>query len=121
MNAPDKADQMADEIRQDINEFKRNLRKGAEEVKKEAVKQLNSRAEAIRKEARESNMDPEVIAQADQMAANLEKAATYLNNRSVEQMGADIDRAIDQNTGRVILITLVIGFMLGFMMRGGRR
>ncbi|MBZ0289849.1 MAG: hypothetical protein K8I30_19660 [Anaerolineae bacterium] len=120
-NGAEKAEEMANEIRQDVNELKRNLRKGAEDVKKEAVLQLNKRAEDIRREAREAKMEPDAVAQADQMAANLEKAASYLNNRSIDQMGADIDRAIDQNTGRAILITLVIGFLLGFLMRGGRR
>ena len=120
-NGAEKAEKMAEDIRQDVKEFRREVRQRAEDVKKEAVKQINTRADAIRKEAREAGLEPEVVAQIDQMASNLEKAASYLNNHSVEQMGQDIDRAIDQNTGRVIIITLIIGFILGFLLRGGGR
>jgi hypothetical protein len=104
-----------------VKEFGREVRQRAEDVKKEAVKQLNSRADAIRKEVRAAGLEPEVVAQMDQMAAGLEKAAGNLNNHSLEQMGEDIDRVIDQNTGRVIVIMLIIGFILGFLFRGGRK
>lgn len=120
-NGAEKAEQVAEEVRKDVKEFGREVRQRAEDVKKEAVKQLNSRADAIRKEVRAAGLEPEVVAQMDQMAAGLEKAAGYLNNHSLEQMGEDIDRVIDQNTGRVIVIMLIIGFILGFLFRGGRK
>lgn len=120
-NGAEKAEKIVDDMRKDVKEFGREVRQKAEDVKKEAVKQINNSAENMRKEARESGLEPEVVAQIDHMAANLEKAAGYLNNRSLEQMGEDIDRVIDQNTGRVIVITLIIGFILGFLLRGGGR
>lgn len=120
-NGAEKAEKIAEDIRKDVKELRREVRQKAEDVKKEAVKQINTSAETIRREAREAGLEPDVVAQIDQMASNLEKAAGYLNNRSLEQMGQDIDRTIDQNTGRVIMITLIIGFILGFLLRGGKR
>jgi Sec-independent protein translocase protein TatA len=120
-NPTNGAEQAAREFGQDVKEFRREVRQRAEDVKREAVRQLNTRAEAIRKEAREAGLEPAAIAQMDEMAAGIEKAASYLNNRSLEQMGQDIDRTIDENTGRVLVITLLIGFVLGFLLRGGRR
>jgi ElaB/YqjD/DUF883 family membrane-anchored ribosome-binding protein len=107
------------DVSKELGELGREVRQKANDIRKETVKQLNSAAESIRKEARESSDSPEAHKAADEVAKGLEKAAHYLNNRSVEQMGAEATRVVKRNPMRMLFITFVVGFLLGMSMRGG--
>jgi ElaB/YqjD/DUF883 family membrane-anchored ribosome-binding protein len=85
------------------------------------VKQLNTAAESIRKEARESTDSADARKAADEVAKGLEKAAHYLNSRTVEQMGEDATRVVQRNPMRVMFIAFVVGWLMGMMMRGGEK
>ena len=99
----------------------RELRQQANSVRKEAVKQLNHAAESIRKEARETTDDKTAHQTADEVAKGLEKAAHYLNNNSVEQMGAEATKAVRQNPISAILVALGIGMVIGLLLNSGNK
>jgi len=115
----DKVHDTVEDAAQDLGELGRELRHKANDIRKETVKQLNTAAETIRKEAREASDSPEAHKAADEVAKGLEKAAHYLNNRSVEQMGMEATRVVKRNPMRTLFITFVVGLLLGMMMRGG--
>jgi|FLYN01.1.fsa_nt_gi ElaB/YqjD/DUF883 family membrane-anchored ribosome-binding protein len=114
------ADKLAKEAAKELQELRRELRKRAEDVRKETVKQLNKAAETIRKEARTATIDDEFKRGADDIARGLEKAASYLNSRNVDQMGEDATRVVQKNPIRAVVVALVVGLLLGMMMRGDR-
>jgi ElaB/YqjD/DUF883 family membrane-anchored ribosome-binding protein len=117
--AGEKVHDTTQEFSQDLNELGRELRVRANDIRKEAVKQLNTAADSIRKEVRESTDSSDAHKAADEVAKGLEKAATYLNNRTVEQMGEDATRVVRRNPMRMLFIAFVVGWLLGMMMRGG--
>lgn len=112
-----------EELKQDLEDLKRRARQQAEDARKEVVKHLNKAAETIRREVREGKAadDADTIARADSIASNLEKTATYLNTHSVEQMGQEATRVVVKNPWGAVAAALVIGFILGLIMRGGGR
>lgn len=121
LNGNEKADQVVEEIRKEAGELGREIRQRAEDVKKETVKQLHSAAEAIRREVREAKADKEAVQKADELAKNLEKTAHYLNTHSVDQMGEQATRVVTKNPWRAVFVALVIGFLLGLMLRGDNK
>jgi ElaB/YqjD/DUF883 family membrane-anchored ribosome-binding protein len=120
-NGNEKAEQVVEEIKKEAGELGREIRQRAEDVKKETVKQLHTAAEAIRKEVREAKVDKDAVQKADELAKNLEKTAHYLNTHSVDQMGEEATRVVTKNPMRAVLIALVIGFLLGLMLRGDNK
>lgn len=121
LNGNEKADQVVEEIKKEAGELGREIRQRAEDVKKETVKQLHTAAETIRKEVREANADKDAVQKADELAKNLEKTAHYLNTHSVDQMGEEATRVVTKNPWRAVFIALVIGFLLGLMLRGDNK
>lgn len=109
----------AQDVNNDLAELGRELRHRANDIRKETVKQLNNAADSIRKETRESTESTEAHKAADEVAKGLEKAAQYLNNRSVEEMGLEATRVVRRNPVRVVFITFIVGLLMGMMMRGG--
>jgi ElaB/YqjD/DUF883 family membrane-anchored ribosome-binding protein len=120
-NGNEKAEQVVEEIKKEAGELGREIRQRAEDVKKETVKQLHTAAETIRKEVREAKVDKEAVQKADKLAKNLEKTAHYLNTHSVDQMGEQATRVVTKNPMRAVIIALVIGFLLGLMLRGDNK
>lgn len=117
-NGKEKSEQIVEELKKDVGELRRELHERAEDVKKEAARHLNTAAEGIRREVREAKAEPDAVKKADEMARNLEKAATYLNTHSVDQMGVEATRVVTKNPWRAVFVALVIGFLLGLMLRG---
>ena len=109
------------DVAAELGELGRELRQRANSVRKEAVKQLNHAAESIRKEARETTDDKTAHQTADEVAKGLERAAHYLNNNSVEQMGAEATKAVRQNPISALLVALGIGMVLGLLLNSGNK
>lgn len=109
------------EVSDDLQEMGRELTKRANDVRKEVVKQLNNAAETIRKEAHDATDDTGARKTADEVAKGLEKAAHYLNNRSVEQMGTEASRVVRSNPLRTLFIAFAVGLLLGIVMRGDKK
>jgi ElaB/YqjD/DUF883 family membrane-anchored ribosome-binding protein len=118
-NGADKAEDLAKEAAKELNELTRELRHRAEDVRKEAVKQLNKAADTIRKEAHTSEIE-ELKQSADDLAKGLEKAANFLNSRTVDKMSEDATRIVQKNPMRTAVVALIIGLLLGLMMRGDK-
>lgn len=116
-NGADRAEQVVDEVLADVSEIKREVYQRAEDVRKEAAKQMNNAAESIRREVRDSKADNEAIKRADEIAARLEKTAHYLNSHSVDQMGEEATRIVTRNPWQAVVISLVVGMILGWILR----
>jgi ElaB/YqjD/DUF883 family membrane-anchored ribosome-binding protein len=101
----------------DVNEARREAFALADDVRKEAAKKLNAAAERIRSEVREKEVEKEGVEKADEIAAHLEKTAHYLNDHTVEQMSEDATKVVVENPWRAVLIALVIGIVLGMIVR----
>lgn len=115
----DKIHDVTEEVTKDLGEVGRELRHKANEIRKDAVSQLNKAAETMRREVRTSSEDAAAHKTADEVAKGLEKAAHYLNTHSVEQMGDEATKVVKRNPMRVMLIALGVGLILGLLMRGG--
>ncbi len=109
----------AEQVNEQLGEFGRQARKKADDAKGEAVKGLNNIAETIRREARENNADGDALKNADQLAANLEKAAQYLKTNSFEEIRDDVEEEIREKTFLLLGIAFVVGLVLGLILRGG--
>jgi ElaB/YqjD/DUF883 family membrane-anchored ribosome-binding protein len=112
--ANDAAQAASDELK----ELGREFRKRAEDVRQEVVKQLHSAADLIRKEAKERNAaDPTLKDNADKLARGLEKTASYLNSRNIDQLGGEATRVVSHNPWRSIGLVFVIGLIVGLLLR----
>ncbi|MBL8118103.1 MAG: hypothetical protein J0L63_07420 [Anaerolineae bacterium] len=109
------------DVTKELGELGRELRQRANDIRKEAVKQLNHAAESIRREAREDMDDESAQKTADEVAKGLEKAAHYLNTNSVEQMGQEATRIVKKNPVPSLLVILGIGILIGLLLRGGKK
>jgi ElaB/YqjD/DUF883 family membrane-anchored ribosome-binding protein len=115
-----RTEEIAQQAAQELRELRRELRNRAEDVRKETVKQLNKAAETIRKEAHESTAGGELKQSADDLAKGLEKAANFLNSRTVDKMGEDATRVVQKNPIRAVVIALIVGLLVGIMMKGDK-
>ena len=119
--ATQKTQQMADDVAQaasdELKELGREFRKRAEDVRQEVVKQLHSAADLIRKEAKERDADPTLKDNADKLARGLEKTASYLNSRNIDQLGGEATRVVSHNPWRSIGLVFVIGLIVGLLLR----
>jgi ElaB/YqjD/DUF883 family membrane-anchored ribosome-binding protein len=111
----------AAEVTDDLREMGREFSSRAEDVRKEAVKLLHGAAEKIREEAHERPLGDDATRAADEVAKGLEKAAHYLNTRSVEEMGQDAKQVVQKYPVRTITIAVIIGIVIGLILRGGKR
>lgn len=119
--AQEKVEDVAQDVTKELKELGRELRGRANDVRKEAAKQLNKTAETIRKEVRQAGADDDATQKADELAKGLEKAAAYLNSKSVEQMGTDATRVVQRYPLRAVFITFIVGLLLGMMLRGDNK
>jgi F0F1-type ATP synthase membrane subunit b/b' len=114
----EQADAVKQAAQQSLNEIGREARKHADDAKKEAVKGLNTAAEALRREAHEAGANREVLESVNQVARGLEQAAAYLRKHSYEDMGADVSRAVKGSPLRTLSIVFIIGLVVGLLLRG---
>lgn len=117
----EKVQEAAQDVSKELRELGRELRGRANDVRKEAAKSLNSVASTIRKEVRDVGAGTEAMQNADELAKNLEKAASYLNSKSVEDMGGDATRVVQRYPLRAVFITFIVGLLIGIMMRGDNK
>jgi len=105
----------------ELREAGRELRQKANDLRKDLVGQLNKAAAALRQEVRDKSSDPSLHQSVDEAATGLEKAAVYLNNHSVEDMGVEAVRTVKQNPVPMVAIVFVLGLIVGLLLRGGKR
>lgn len=117
----ERAEKIASEATESLRELKRTARVHADDVRKDAVKLLNSAAERIRHEAHEAKASEEVRSSADKVAKGLEKAAVYLRRHSLEDVGDDMTVAVKRRPWRNMAIVFGAGLLIGLALRGGDR
>jgi ElaB/YqjD/DUF883 family membrane-anchored ribosome-binding protein len=107
------------------SEWSREARKRAEDIKSEAAKQILNAAEALRREIREAKADGDALKSVDDVAGHLEKAAVFLKNNTFESAAAaaakEVKQSTEENPWRNLLIALVIGIIIGLILRGGKK
>jgi ElaB/YqjD/DUF883 family membrane-anchored ribosome-binding protein len=114
----EKVQEVAQDVSKELRELGRELRGRANDVRKEAAKSLNSVASTIRKEVRDVGAGNEAMQSADELAKGLEKAASFLNSKSVEDMGGDATKVVQRYPLRAVFITFIVGLLIGIVMRG---
>ena len=95
----------------------RQALKMAEQARKEAAKGLQKAADKVREEVRSGDdQDEEAIERADQLAGGLERAAFYLKDTSVTEMGEQIEERVKAQPYQALLIALLVGVVFGFLL-----
>jgi hypothetical protein len=117
----EKVQEAAQDVSKELRELGRELRGRANDVRKEAAKSLNTVASTIRKEVRDVGAGNEAMQNADELAKNLEKAAAFLNSKSVEDMGGDATRVVQRYPLRAVFVTFIVGLLIGIVMRGDNK
>ncbi len=118
--ARDAAESLSAEASRASADLRRTLRSNANGAKEKASDSLIHAAEAIRAEAAKSDND-EVMRQAGSFARSMEKAALYLDSRTLEQLGEDAKEVVRENVWPTLGVAVGIGFLLGLLFGGGRR
>lgn len=98
-----------------LQELGRQFRQRADEARSEVVKQLQNAAETIRKEAAESALGDDEKKAVAGIAGGLERAASYMNSRSLDQMGEDATAMLRKRPWRVVIVTLIVGLIIGWI------
>lgn len=112
---------VVDQISSDAGELARELRQKADDARKGMVKTLNDSALTMREQLREAGAGDEVVKAVDDIAKNFEKAASYLNNHSVDEIRQDATKTVKENSTLILAIVLIVGVIIGLMMRGSDR
>jgi ElaB/YqjD/DUF883 family membrane-anchored ribosome-binding protein len=112
----EKVEQVAEDAADNLRELVRESRQRADELKKQVVKQLNSAAETMRREAREAGAADDAQTAIDNLAGGMEKAAHYLNKHSYDDMTADASRVVRRNPLRALAVTFVVGLVAGMVL-----
>ncbi len=111
-----KVESVANEASENISEFLRNIRKTGDSAKKDALKNLNETAAAMRKQAREVSDDVDLRKQVDEVAQNLERTAMRLS-KEADTVSQDAIKAVKSNPLRSVAIVFVIGLVVGLLLR----
>lgn len=115
----EQAEKLQTEAAEELKELGRELRTRAEGAREEVVKQLHNVAASMRKEVRDRKADPNLKANVDRMASGLEKAATYLNSRNLDQIGEDATKVVRTNPWRTLAVIFIVGLIIGVFLRRG--
>lgn len=115
----EQAEKLQTEAAEELKELGRELRTRAEAAREEVVKQLHNVAAGMRKEVRDRKADPNLKANVDRMASGLEKAATYLNSRNLDQIGEDATKVVRTNPWRTLAVIFIVGLIIGVFLRRG--
>ncbi len=118
----DRIEDAASAVIKAASEWSREARKRAEDIKSEAAKQILHAAEALRREIREAKVDGDALKGVDEVAGHLEKAAVFLKNNAFEGAAAkEVKQSTEDNPWRNLLIALVIGIIIGLLLRGDKK
>ena len=115
----DTAEQIADDATKSFEELGREVHHHAENAKTDMVKTLYDAAKTLRKQARETGAPHEVVERVDDVATGFEKAAGYLKRNSYGDIGEDAVKTAKTYPMQTMAIILVIGVMIGLLLRGG--
>ena len=115
----DTAEKIADDAVKSFEELGREVHHHAENAKSDMVKTLYDTAKTLRKQARDAGAPHEVLGRVDDVATGFEKAAGYLKHNSYADIGEDAVHKAKANPIQTMAIVLVIGVIIGLLLRGG--
>ncbi len=118
-HAADKAEQIVEEANKSIHELGREAHQKAETAKSDMVKTLYDAAKNLRKQARDAGASHEAREQIDDVADGFEKAASYLKHNDYGEIGEDAVKTVQRYPLQMMAIILVIGVIIGLILRGG--
>lgn len=113
--------EVVDQITTDAGELAREVRQKADDARKSMVKTLNDSALNLRQQTREAGANEEVVKAVDDIAKGFERAAVYLNTHSVDDIRKDAEKTVKQNSTLILAIVLIVGVVIGLILRGGDR
>lgn len=99
----------------------RELRQKADDVRKGMVRTLNDSALKLREQAREDPADIDAQKKADEIAKQIERAASYLSTHSVDDIRKDAEETVKKNSTLILAVVLIVGVIIGLLMRNGDR
>ena len=104
-----------------VQQAVRDMRERADVAKGDASQSLRKLAQNLREQVRSGDGEP--VAQANSIAEQLDKMATYLESNTFQDIEADARQTIQKNPWQSVGIAALIGFVLSriFGGKGGRR
>lgn len=105
------------EARETLENLGREFRERADTVRQEVVKQLLNAADTIRKQVRENKVEGDAREQADRFAKGLDRAAKYLNSRSVDEWSEEAVKVVRKNPWRALAFVFIFGLIIGIFLR----
>ncbi len=102
--------------RERLQDVGRELRSRANDARQDIAQQLKNAAGSIRKELNEADIDEDAMAQAARVVQQLDNAASYLESHTIEDIEANATETVRENVWQSLLITLVIGVIIGFLL-----
>ncbi len=122
-----RVDQAAEQARADLadvqaqmRELRRDLVNRALLAKDKVVEELQRAADRIRREV-EGVEDPRAKQRADELAAELERTAAYLEDHTFEDISKEVTQAAQANVWQSLGIAFLLGLVLGLLIGGMRR
>lgn len=116
----DKAEKIADNAGKSLEELGREVQHHAENAKSDMVKTLYEAAKTLRKQTHDAGATPDVQRRADDVATGFEKAAGYLKHNSYNEIGEDAVKTVKNYPVQTLAVVLVIGVIIGLLLRGGK-
>lgn len=101
-----------------LHDFSQEVRKRADQFRKDIVKQLSQAADTLRKEVKENDkIDAESKAQADRFAAGLDKAAEYLDKHDIEDLEKQAVQVVRRVPWKAVIAVFLVGIVAGIFLR----
>ena len=113
----EQAEHLADDASKSATELGRELHHQADHAKSDMVKALYEGAKTLRKQARETGANHEMLDRVDDVATGFEKAAGYLKRNSYGEIGGDAVHTVKRYPMQTMAIILVIGVVIGLLLR----
>jgi hypothetical protein len=114
----DSAERVAEAASKTLDELAREASHQADSAKTEMVKNLYDAAKNMRKQARDAGLNDDVLDRVDDVAIGFEKTASYLKNKSYEDIGQDAVKTAKTYPLQIMAILFVVGVVIGLLMRG---
>ncbi|MBL8134385.1 MAG: hypothetical protein JNL42_21160 [Anaerolineae bacterium] len=112
---------VVDQAAAEASELARELHHKADDVRKGMVKSLNESALKLREQARQGDAGADAQKTADEVAKQMERAASYLSTHSVEDIRKDAEQTVRKNSTLILAIVLIVGVVIGLILRGSDR
>lgn len=117
-------DDVEDTIKDATKELPDSFVKHAENARQAIVARLREAAEKLRGELKNNeDLDERARTEATKVVTRLDKVGDYLEEHDVNEIESEVrefaQETVRENTWQVILVALIIGFLLGLILKRG--